>query len=310
MHWQIPWLWVAVTAGINLSTNPVLAVLEGTGLIAEVGWLRLVQVVAGNLVLWLALCARWALMATPLMSTTSLLVVGIWLLSAKRRGLADLVSFRHTGATFSWRSELFPMQWRIAVTSLSGFFVYQIANPVLFTYQGPAAAGQMGLSLSIMLSVSAVGWAWVNTKVPIFGTLIARRGFEQLDSLFGRALRQSLAVVFLGSLLVWAAVLALNLAGHRLSERMLAPTPFALLTIALLANYVFDCEAIYIHAHKQDPFLPVSLASGIMLGTSSYCLGRAYGATGILIGWAIVMPLLTLGWGTWMFLKKRKEWHA
>ncbi len=225
--WQIPWIWVVVASGINLCGNPILAVLEGTGLIAEVGQLRLVQAVASSLMLWLALCARWALMAVPLMSTTTLLVTGVWLLSKKRRALADLLSFRHVGASLSWRSELLPMQWRIAVACLSGYFVFQISNPVLFTYQGPAAAGQMGLSLSVMLAVFGVGLAWVNTKGPVFGTLIARREFQQLDVLFRRALRQSFAVVFLGGLLVWAAVLALNIAGHRLSERMLAPGPFA-----------------------------------------------------------------------------------
>ncbi len=73
---------------------------------------------------------------------------------------------------------------------------------------------------------------------------------------------------------------------------------------------MFDCEAIYIHAHKRDPFLMVYLASGITLGTSTYFLGRAYGAPGILTGWAVIMPLLTLGWSTRIFLKKRREWHC
>jgi len=307
--WQIPWVWVVITAGINLCANPVLAVLEGSGFIAEVGRLRLAQAIASNLMLWLALCARWALIALPLVSTTAMLVAGIWLVSTKRRALADLLSFRHAGSTFSWRSELLPMQWKIAVACLSGYFVFQISTPVLFNYQSPAAAGQMGLSLSIMLAVAAVGWAWVNTKGPRFGTLISRREFQQLDALFQRALRQSLVVVFLGGLLVWIAVLALNLAGHRLSERMLSPAPFALLVIALLANHVFDCEAIYLHAHKQDPFIPISLVAGPILGVSTYFLGRFYGAAGIITGWAILVPLLYLGWGTWIFTRKRREWH-
>ena len=41
--WQTPWVWAAVTAGIGLCASPVLAVLEGTGLVAEVGRLRLTQ---------------------------------------------------------------------------------------------------------------------------------------------------------------------------------------------------------------------------------------------------------------------------
>jgi len=201
------------------------------------------------------------------------------------------------------------MQWRIAVACLSSYFVFQVSTPVLFTYQSPAAAGQMGLSLSIMLAVTAVGGAWVSTKGPRFGTLIARRDFQQLDALFHRALRQSFGVVFLGGLLAWVAVLALKLAGHRLSERILAPAPFAFLVIVLLANHVFDCEAIYLHAHKQDPFIPISLVAGPILGVSTYFLGRFYGAAGIIAGWAILVPLLYLGLGTWIFKRNRREWH-
>ena len=307
--WQTPWVWAVVTAGIGLCTSPVLAVLEGTGLVAEVGRLRFIQAIAGNLMLWLALCARWALIAIPLVSTTSLVLAGVWLLSAKRQALADLLSFSHHAASFSWRSELLPMQWKIAVAYLSNYFVFQVGTPVLFTYQSPAAAGRMGLSLSIMLAVLAVGGAWINTKGPRFGTLIARRDFQQLDALFHRALRQSFGVVFLGGLLLWIAVLVLNLAGHRLSERILAPAPFALLVIALLAYHVFDCEAIYLHAHKQDPFLPISLVAAPILGVSTYFLGRFYGAAGIIAGWAILVPLVYLGWGTWIFTRKRRDWH-
>ena len=49
-----------------------------------------------------------------------------------------------SGATekISWRKEVFPMQWKIALSFMSGYFVFQLFTPVLFHYQGAEVASQ------------------------------------------------------------------------------------------------------------------------------------------------------------------------
>ena len=201
------------------------------------------------------------------------------------------------------------MQWKIMVACVSNYFLFQMSSPVLFTYQGPAVAGQMGLSLTIMAAVFAVGATWVNTKAPVFGTFIARREYQLLDKTFFRALGQSIGVVLAGVVLVVAAVGVLNLTGYQLRQRIVSPAAFAVLSIALLAYHIYDCEATYMHAHKREPFLAVSLVAGISIAFATFLLGRAWGSWGIIVGWATLVPIVVLGLGTLIFARKRREWH-
>ena len=70
----------------------------------------------------------------------------------------------------------------------------------------------------------------------------------------------------------------------------------ALLPLVLL--FVFPAGLLLFHLSLQ-----------LIAGVSTYFLGRFYGAAGIITGWAILVPLLYLGWGTWIFTRKRREWH-
>ena len=56
---------------------------------------------------------------------------------ARRRGLL-LPLLRHHAGEFAmdWKTEMWPFQWRIAVSWVCGFFISQLFNPVLFRYRG------------------------------------------------------------------------------------------------------------------------------------------------------------------------------
>ncbi len=44
----------------------------------------------------------------------------------------------------SWRREVWPFQWKIAVSWLCDYFIFQLFTPVLFAFRGPVEAGQDG----------------------------------------------------------------------------------------------------------------------------------------------------------------------
>jgi hypothetical protein len=67
---------------------------------------------------------------------------------------------------------------------------------------------------------------------------------------------------------------------------------------------------VYLRAHKQEPFLWMYVASALAVSASTFFLGRAYGATGMMLGYFVATLVVSLGGGTWIFLRKRREWHA
>lgn len=306
--WEFPWVALAILAGGTLLLTPFLSMLEGSGLVADVARMRTWQAIASNLTAWTILIAGGRLWASPAITGAALLVGGGWVLLSHRRFFSDLLRTPSSG--ISWREEVWPFQWRIAVSWISSYFMFHLFIPVLFSSNGPAAAGRMGMSLTLASAVYFVAGSLLTTKLPLFGELIARRDFAELDARFFPTMWRALGVMALGAAALFGGTLALHAIGHRWSERLLEPLPFALLLAAMMANTIFLAEAVYLRAHKQEPLLGVFIASAVAVAASTFILGRAYGATGMMLGYFVATLVVSVGGGTWVFLRKRREWHA
>jgi hypothetical protein len=188
--------------------------------------------------------------------------------------------------------------------------VYQTFNPFLFAYKGPVAAGQMGMSLSFANSLMAIAMAWVSTKAAPFGTLIARRKYVELDRSFFKALRQSIAVAALGASVVWLLTTYLHSIHNRYSCKLLSPLPFALLLIAAIVNHSFASLGTYLRSHKQEKLFPLSVSIAACVLLSNLFFARTSGATGMVIGYLLIVTSLGLGWGSRVFNKYRRLWHS
>jgi O-antigen/teichoic acid export membrane protein len=196
------------------------------------------------------------------------------------------------------------------VSWISSYFTFHLFIPVLFNFHGPAVAGRMGMSLTLASAVFFVATSLLTTKVPRFGELIARRDFAELDARFFPAMGRSFGVMALGAAVLLGGTLVLRVFEHRWSDRLLEPLPFALLLATMMANTIFFAQAVYLRAHKQEPLLGIFIASGIAVAACALILGRLYGATGMMLGYFITTLVVSLGGGTWVFVRKRREWHA
>jgi hypothetical protein len=307
--WQVSWIWLVLTTAGLLLLSPVFSILEGCGLIAEVARFRLGQDLVAYPILWICLFAGAGLVAIPLSQVARVVISAGWLYVGKRAFLSDQVQFRLPGVSIHWWREVWPMQWRIALSWMSGFLIFQVFNPILFVYVGAVVAGQMGMSLTLTRSISTFAMAWITTKIPSFGQMISRHDYESLDKLFTRALLQATIVAVVGGVLLCGGVIVLNVTRVPFSHRMLAPLPFALLTVVAVANMIVFAQAAYLRAHKKEPFLVNSIVLGALIAASTYFLGRAYGATGMAVGYFLLGGIGGLAWGTWIFVTKRRDWH-
>ena len=317
--WQTPWVWIVfVTAG-SLAVSPLLAVLEGCGLIAQIARLQLILGVIGSVLFWIALSRHYGLYTAPVTNTVAFAGTVVWLWLKKRQFFSDL--WRTLASpnpvseeVINWKREVWPLQWKIALSWLSSYFIFKLFGPLLFVFegrvQGPIAAGRMDLSLTVVSAISGIALAWVATKSASFGTLIARREFDELDRRFFPCMRQSVFVLACCAALVWIATFLLFKTGSPLRLRVLEPLPMALLMGATVVTHVVVCEAVYLRAHKQEPFLVMSLVWGGLVCLSSVTLGWVFGVTGMMLGYLIVSTVVGLGGGTWLFVQKRALWHG
>jgi hypothetical protein len=132
--WESPWIALAILAGVTLLLTPFLSMLEGCGRVADVARTRTWQAIASNLTAWTVLIAGGRLWASPAITGAALVVGGGWVLLTHRRFFSDLL--RTPGAGISWREEVWPFQWRIAVSWISSYFMFHLFIPVLFNSDG------------------------------------------------------------------------------------------------------------------------------------------------------------------------------
>jgi O-antigen/teichoic acid export membrane protein len=167
----------------------------------------------------------------------------------------------------------------------------------------------MGMSLAVASGLTNSMMAWITTKAPAMGTLVARKEYRQLDQLFFTALRRCLLLYMTGCVAVWLGVVYLNHLGNPLGQRLLTPPQLALLLGASLCSLVVSALAIYLRAHKQEPFLMLSIVTGALTGASTLCCVWWFGVTAMLAGYFSVMLVGGLCWGSFIFLRKRQLWH-
>ena len=309
VRWKAPWCCVALAATLTFQIDPLLAFMEGCGYVANVARLRLMQAATGSLLAWLALLSHHGLFAPAMMIFGTASTALVWVYR-HRRFLLGLLRHHPGEHRIRWGTEVWPFQWKIAVSWLCGYFIFQLFNPVLFAYQGPVAAGQMGMSLNVATALQAIAISWVNTKSAPFGAMIARKDYAQLDHTFFRSLWQSLVVCLTGGLVFLAGAIWLNQNQIPFAHRLLSPAALLLLFCATTINIAIFSEALYLRAHKQEKFLLNSILTASLVAASTLFFGRSYGAMGIISGYLTILVVVGLGLGTFTFMKYRKAWHA
>jgi hypothetical protein len=149
----------------------------------------------------------------------------------------------------------------------------------------------------------------MSTKASPFGTLVARREFRTLDRLFFRTLWQSALLLVVGVVVLLLGLAVVTQRFPHLAVRVLPISVFGLLLATVLCNHFIFSEALYLRAHKREPFLPQSIAVGILTACSTIFLGKLWGAEGVTIGYFCIGGIFGLAFGTVIFITKRKQWH-
>lgn len=305
--WQAPWWILSIAAGANLFLSPAFSILEGCNQVRQVYGFRLGQGIVIRLGLWIAMllgCGLWALVVERLL-TFALALFFLW------RRYSNLFKSLFRGTTVQdefWQTEIWPLQWRFAIVWISGFMP-SLFIPVLFAYQGPVAAGQIGMTWAITAALLSLSHALITPKMPRMAIHIARFEFGKLDKLFHRTLIACLSLLVTGSIAFMVGLFFLHAHYPDLAARFLPPMPTVFLLGATLLQQVRIAMGTYLRAHKKEPLLVISIVEAALTLAILFPLGKLYGATGIAIGFFAVSALVYFP-AYRIFLRCRNEWHG
>lgn len=313
VSWKLPWLLLAAGTALNLLLAPILAFLEGLGKVKEIARIRLYQQAIGVMVICGSLMNGAKLYVAGINWFVSLTVVlfilfygnfvkllwGIWCIP-----ISDRVNYRQ---------EIFPYQWKIAISWIGGYFIFQLFNPVLFATQGAVAAGQMGITLTALNGILSISLNWQNTKIPIYAHYIASKKYKLLDDLFFLTLKQSMAINMAISFLFFLLVLGARLTNWEIvdvwiADRFISVGPLLVMIIALGLNNIISSWAVYLRCHKREPYFFTSIVGGVLTSGSTILLAPRFGIAGVTVGYCLIMVILFC-WNYCIFKKKRIAWH-
>lgn len=313
ISWQYPWILLSFATAIKLFQSPLTSYITGVGKVKEMNAMMFYQQIAIPSTTWICLILNLKLYALGISVIISCVV---WILYMYRKDIS--VIFRQmwhvvVEEKVGYMKEIFPMQWRIALSWISGYFIFQLFNPVLFATDGPVVAGQMGMTLQVLNGIQAFSISWISTKVPLMSGLIELRKYEELDISFNRTIKQMMFVclllllcMFLFFVILWNTKISLG--GSLLSNRFLDLVPLSMLSLCMFLSVIVNAWATYLRCHKKEPFLINSMTSGMLCCLSTVFIGRAYGLYGIVIGYTLIC-IIMFPWGFWIYKTKKKEWH-
>ncbi|HPM81134.1 MAG TPA: hypothetical protein PLF81_10555 [Candidatus Anammoximicrobium sp.] len=304
--WRGAWVGLVVIQAGLLWSLPFTVLLEGCGQMAIVNRYRLYGAVTANAAVW----------------TSILLGAGLWtaVAAAAGRWLWDLtlllVRYRRffqscrqasTSSQLSWKTDLWPMQWRLAVGGVLSYFAFSLFTPVMFDYHGPAVAGQMGMTWQLVTVIQAVALAWVQARTPLFGRLIAKQDYRELDRVFFRLTWISLVVAVVGAAALSLAVWGLYACEFRLALRLLEPFPTALFLLAIVCYHVPNCQAFYLRAHKRESLFLLGVVASLLIGAGVWWFGSRHGPTGAAWAYLAIVVCVVSPWQSLIWWQCRRE---
>lgn len=310
IEWQKPWIILCLATALNLFIDPLLAFFDGIGEIKDMVKVRFIQKFLGIVLILIFFILGFKLYSSALASLIAILINYIQIMFSKRKKIIKSIWNEKKDAAINYYKEIFPYQWRIALSWISGYFIFQLFNPVLFATEGAKVAGQMGMTLTALGGVSNLSMGWIFTKVPLFSSLIAKKDFKQLDEIFDKTVKQLFIISLFSVGLFIFFVLGLNKLHISLGDRFLKPLPLLLLCVNVIVNQLVFSWATYLRCHKQEPFLIISIVAGILCCASTYILGHLYGLLGIVSGYTFITLVIGGIGGFVVFVKKKKEWHT
>jgi hypothetical protein len=269
--WFQPWVALVCALFLTQLTAPCVAFLEGA-VSAGLAWrfrfhLELVTgpVLVGAMLLGSGL---WAL---PLFWCARFLLTSGWLAWTWPRQQAS--------APFSlqdWIRVVWPFQWKIGLSVMSGFLTFQAITPIVMALEGPKVSGQLGFSLAAMNMLLMVTTAWPLSKASHYGSLISRGNHGDLLRVFRRVTLASTVLSAGLAFVVLASLGWLGAEGVSIVDRFADPLSTSFVLAAGVVHHFVHCVAVFLRADRTEPLLGLSVFGGVLTLATIWAVA-AYG---------------------------------
>lgn len=287
--WIYQWLVASVSVSFFFFINPKLSIAAGLGHLTEVLRIRVNAGIFKLLTMWILLVLGFKLYSLGI----SILVETIIIYLLYENRLSKFCVFKletKEDEKFDYFKIIFPAQWRIALSWISGYFSFQLFTPLTFKYIGEVESGKIGLTIMIINAIGAIPLLWINTKIPEYSEHFGSKSYSKLFDEFKKDFKISLIVLialivcFLG-LYFSTLIMQVRFFKEYVEPYIISTIPLLLFLAATFLNHIISSFAILLRSNVEEPFLINSILLGISISISSFLLVESYGVLGLALGY-------------------------
>ncbi len=313
INWIGPWLILSISVTLNFIISPLISFLQGIGEISRVAKIKFFQQIAIIFSTIFFYISGFKLYVLGISNFIGVFIIYCFLLKKNNLKLFNNVFKIILIEKVDYLSEIFPLQWKIAISWISGYFIFQLFNPILFTTKGPIIAGQMGLTLAALNGIQSISSTWITTKIPDFSEYIALKDYKKLDYEFNKTLKQTIIIIivlliFLFTLIYISDMYNLKINEKSFSKRFIDYIPLLFMSLTFFINQIVGAWGTYLRAHKKEPFLYTSIIGAILVTFVSIYSIKIFDLIGMTIGYFIV-SLCIMPFTFYIYNNKKKIWH-
>lgn len=277
VEWRTPWWLLSIFASLYLLLVPIQCILEGCGQVVTSQRNQLVANVLGTIVGWGMLLSGgelYAIVALFVIRT----VVGHALNTLAAAPVLRLFRVKDRDHVIHWKQEFWPQQWRIWVSWLCGFFVFQSFAPIAFQIEGAAVAGQIGVMVQAFHAVNQLASARLSADQPRMGAFAARQDFVGLRQLVRQGTKINIgAAVFLTVAAVSCVYLVKGILPD-IGMRFGATAGFAIFVATAIPLQFSNMQTTAVRFQKKEPFVGLNIICAVLVVAGSVIVGSRFGA--------------------------------
>jgi hypothetical protein len=307
--WIWPWILGVIAAAGFLYLTPYASMVLAGGQVRDIYRVWLLGAVLGSCLAWVSLAAGFGLYAIGLQNVGNIAALLLFLVRHKPKLFAYAIQRRSGPGFFSWRLEMWPMQWRMSISWVAGYSSFYLFTPVIYHYHGAAAAGQIGMTITLAYAIFFASLSFINVKVPRMSALVASRQWKSLDREFVVATAVAVGFATAGALAAYVALRIVQGIGLRIGLRLVAADLALLLFLNAAAMVLINGLSTYLRMHKREP-VTQCLVLGVLQGTAAVVLGGRYGSCGEIAGFFLITNAVGVPMFAWSWFRKRRALHA
>lgn len=303
----LPWSIYTLGSSMHFFMSAILSFIEGMERIQETQGIRLKVAIINTIIVSILLvlgCDVFSLASGMFISSLS----AFFLIPAKtRKILYKLMEFSKS-YIYDWKKEIIPLFTRYALSFASGYFIFQIYTPLMHYFHGPELSGKVGFTLSIVNAIFGMSNIWIYTVTPRINIFVSLNKKAELDEIFmKRLILAVLSYVSLVGFLLFA-IEKFEILGI-LVDRMMPIIALIILLICYLFQLIINSLAVYLRAHKQEPYVVPSLISAIWVLITTTLFGAFlkpdFFFLGLLSSYLFYLPVCIL-----IYAKCLRNWYS